>query len=139
MEQLEGEPSDPVLVADMEAGLEHLSWAGGTLRHVDLLIVVLEPQAKVLITADRIIQLARQLGIARVATIGNRVLPGDEGDLEAFSRDRGCELLATIPEDRAVQDADRVGICPIDFAPDCGAVLAIDRLAGTIEALFEIP
>ena len=47
----------------MEAGLEHLSWAGGTLRHVDLLLIVAQPQVKSLLTAARTVRLARQLGI----------------------------------------------------------------------------
>jgi CO dehydrogenase nickel-insertion accessory protein CooC1 len=47
------------VVADMEAGLEHLPWAGGTLRHVDLLAIVALPQVKSLMTAARTIRLAR--------------------------------------------------------------------------------
>ncbi|MGH9282364.1 MAG: hypothetical protein ACRD0S_05450 [Acidimicrobiales bacterium] len=64
------------MVADMEAGLEHLSWAGGTLRYVDVLLIVAEPQSKVLLTATRAHRLAHQLGIERVAFVGNRVRPG---------------------------------------------------------------
>ncbi len=53
----------------MEAGLEHLSWAGGTLRHVDMLLIVVQPTMKVLLTAARTHKLA--------------VVPDDEAVREA--------------------------------------------------------
>ena len=123
-----------MVVADMEAGLEHLSWAGGTLRHVDVLLVVAEPQAKSLITAKRTIALARQLGIPRVCLIGSRAeRPGDEERLEDFARQHDVEMLAVIPRDEAVVDADRVGACVLDTEPDSSAVAAIQRLAVVLE------
>jgi CO dehydrogenase nickel-insertion accessory protein CooC1 len=120
----------------MEAGLEHLSWAGGTLRHVDLLLVVVEAQMKVLLTAGRIIALARQLGIPTTALVGNRALPGDQKLLEAFAREQGCELLMVIPDDDAMRGADRDGVCPLDSAPQASAVGAINQLAGILESRF---
>jgi len=42
-------------VVDMEAGLEHLTRAEGTLRFVDHLVVVIEPYAKAIETARRTI------------------------------------------------------------------------------------
>jgi CO dehydrogenase maturation factor len=121
------------VVADMEAGLEHLSWAGGTLAHADLLLVVVEAKFKVLMTAERIISLARQLGIPTIALVGNRVLPGDGEPLEAFAREHGCELIGLVPDDDCVRMADRLGVCPLDFAPDGAAVHAIDELASFLE------
>ena len=120
----------------MEAGLEHLSWAGGTLRHVDLLLVVVEAKSKVLITADRMIALARQLGITTIALVGNRIGPGDEEQLDAFARDQGCELLGLIPDDDTIRQADRLGVCPLDLAPASDAVRAIGDLGGILERRF---
>ena len=120
----------------MEAGLEHLSWAGGTLRYVDLLLVVVEAQVKVLLTAERTIALARQLGISSVALVGNRVRPGDQPLLETFAADHGCELLAVVPEDGTIVSADQRGVCPLDLAPDAAAVVAITELAGILERRF---
>ncbi|MGH9180957.1 MAG: hypothetical protein ACRDY5_04500 [Acidimicrobiales bacterium] len=137
------EKQDPpvVLVADMEAGLEHLSWAGGTLRHVDLLLVVLHPQAKVLLTARRTVRLARQLGIPIVAFVANRIRSGMAGDedrarLVAFAAEHGGEVLAWIPEDDALVEADRLGQCPLDCVPDSPGVAAIVGLAGALEERF---
>ncbi|MEX2658722.1 MAG: hypothetical protein WD232_03420, partial [Acidimicrobiales bacterium] len=105
------------MVADMEAGLEHLSWAGGTLRHVDLLLVVLQPTAKVMLTAARTHELATALGIPDIAFVANRAGEDDRERLEAFARGRDRELLALIPEDAAVLEADRRGLCVLDWAP----------------------
>lgn len=123
----------------MEAGLEHLSWAGGTLRHVDLLLIVAEPQSKVLLTATRAHRLALQLGIERVAFVGNRVREGEEPRVREFAASLGAELVAVIPEDPAVRAADRAGRCPLDTAPDSAAVSAIQRLAGDLEERYLAP
>ncbi len=123
----------------MEAGLEHLSWAGGTLRHVDLLLVVVNPTAKSLLTARRTITLAGQLGIPRVALVANRAAPDDFDRLAGFAADHGAELIAVIPDDDAVAFADRIGGCALDHAPEADAVRAIERLATELEARFLTP
>ncbi|HET7489965.1 MAG TPA: hypothetical protein VFJ85_18715 [Acidimicrobiales bacterium] len=128
-----------MVVADMEAGLEHLSWAGGTLRHVDALLLVAEPQSKVLLTARRAYRLAGELGIERVAFVGNRVNPGEEARLESFAAELGAELLAAVPEDPAVIAADRAGRCLLDHDPASPAVRAIERLADDLEARYLTP
>ncbi len=121
------------MVADMEAGLEHLSWAGGTLRHVDLLAIVALPQVKSLMTAARTIRLARQLGIPCLGLVGSRPeRPGDEERLGAFAAEHRVDLLAVVPRDEAVVEADRLGACVLDTAPDAPAVAAVTGLAGRI-------
>ncbi len=118
----------------MEAGLEHLSWSGGTLCHVDLLLVVLQPSAKVLLTADRTHRLAVQLGIADIAFVGNRAGEADRERLEGFASQRGRELLAVIPDDDAVLEADRRALSVLDWAPEAPAVRAIEALAEVLHA-----
>lgn len=122
------------IVADMQAGIEHLSWAGGTLAHVDLLLVVLQPTTKVLITADRTHRLAVDLGIPEVAFVGNRADEDDRPRLEAFATERGGRLLGLVPEDDAIREADRLGRCPLDTAPRSPAVRAIQRLVDDLPA-----
>lgn len=141
IEKIELEMPGTIVVADMEAGLEHLSWAGGTLRYVDLLLVVVQPTAKVMMTADRTLGLARELGIPRIGFVGNRALDAaDVARMEAFAAERGCELLAAIPEDPAVPAADRQARCVLDTAPDSRAVQAIARLADDLEGrLLGVP
>jgi CO dehydrogenase maturation factor len=135
IERIEKDLPGTIVVADMEAGLEHLSWAGGTLRYVDLLLVVVQPTAKVMMTADRTHKLALELGIPRIAFIGNRATSADDvARMEAFAAERDCELLIAIPEDPAVPAADRAARCVLDTAPGCEAVVAIGRLADRLEA-----
>lgn len=137
IERIEKDLPGTIVVADMEAGLEHLSWAGGTLRYVDLLLVVVQPTAKVMMTADRTHKLALELGIPRIAFLGNRALnPADVERMEAFAAERDCELLIAIPEDGAVPEADRAASCVLDTAPDSEAVRAIGRLADRLESQF---
>lgn len=114
--------------------MEHLSWAGGTLRYVDALLVVLEPTAKVLITADRAHALALELGIPRVAFVGNRYRPGEEQRLIDYAAAKGGDLLALIPFDEAVRQADLAATCLLDHAPDSPSVREIARLADRLEA-----
>ena len=137
IERIENDLPGTVVVADMEAGLEHLSWAGGTLRHVDQLLVVVQPTSKVMMTADRTHKLAVELGIPRIAFLGNRAMgAADVERMEAFAAERECQLLIAIPEDGAVPAADRAASCVLDTAPDSEAVRAIARLADRLEGQF---
>ena len=120
----------------MEAGLEHLSWAGGTLRHVDVLLVVVQPTAKTMMTADRTYHLAVQLGIPTIAFVASRASGADVDRMAAFAADRRCELYGAVPDDDAVRAADRAAVCVLDTAPESPVVAAIARLADELEGRF---
>lgn len=122
-------------IVDMEAGLEHLSRSDGTLRHVDLLLVVLEPYRKALVTAHRTQRLAKELGIPRVAAILNKVRDEEERiDLEATAAEWELPILGAIPYDDAVRIADRRGQALLDVAPDGPAAVAIADLLDRVTA-----
>lgn len=128
-----GEASDAItdVVVDMEAGLEHLS--RGTSRHVDVMLAVVEPYYRALETGDRVVELSRELGIGRVAVVANKVR--DAGDREAirdYCDGRDLDVVAEIPYDRTLVDAERAGTPPIDFAPDAPAVSAVRELTGRL-------
>lgn len=117
-----------VTIVDMEAGIEHLS--RGTGRHVDTLLVTLEPYYKALETSRRCAELGRELNIPRVLGVGNKVR--DAADAEAvkgFAAAHGIPLVAAIPFDDAVRLSDLSGTSVVD-AQSNAAVLEIDRLAG---------
>lgn len=127
------EASDAItdVVVDMEAGLEHLS--RGTSRHVDVMLAVVEPYYRALETGDRVVELSRELGIGRVAVVANKVR--DAGDREAirdYCDGRDLDVVAEIPYDRTLVDAERAGTPPIDFAPDAPAVSAVRELTGRL-------
>jgi CO dehydrogenase maturation factor len=60
-----------VLILDMEAGVEHLGRA--TAGAVDALLIVVEPGRRSLTTAQRIRQLAGDIGLTRCYVVGNKV------------------------------------------------------------------
>ena len=103
------EEADVTLV-DMEAGLEHLSRSGGTLAYADVLLMVMEPTHKSVMTAGRTVPLARELGIPRIYGVGNKAK--GERDFELFDRlseEYGVPLAAVVPWDADVPKCDRRG------------------------------
>ncbi|MFN2606819.1 MAG: hypothetical protein ABR511_02805 [Acidimicrobiales bacterium] len=104
------EEADVTLV-DMEAGLEHLSRSGGTLAYADVLLVIMEPSRKSILTAGRTIVLASELGIPRVYGVGNKArLPEDAEFFETVAAEYSVPMAGIIPEDPDVVEADRSGI-----------------------------
>lgn len=100
-----------VTVVDMEAGLEHLS--RGTDRHVDMLLVVTEPYFKALETARRCAELARELGIPRIATVANKYRSSaDLAAIRSYAEKHGLELVGEIPYDEEIQRADLAAEAP---------------------------
>jgi CO dehydrogenase maturation factor len=119
--------SHPITIVDMEAGLEHLS--RGTARHVDTLLVILEPYYKALETGRRAAQLGRELGVGRILAVANKIR--DEADSTAvreFAATHGIPIAVEVPLDDRIRKADLAGRAPIDV-PDSPAVAAIASLA----------
>lgn len=115
-----------VTVVDMEAGLEHLS--RGTDRHVDLLLVVTEPYFKALETARRCVELAKELGIPRIAAIANKYRSADDlTAIREYAQKHGMQLLGEVPYDEDIQRADIAAHAP---SLDSGlpAVCAVEKV-----------
>jgi CO dehydrogenase maturation factor len=120
--------SSRLTIVDLEAGLEHLS--RGTARHVETLFVVGEPYFKSLETASRSFALAKDLGIANVRMIANKVRSArDEATVRDFAGRHGLPIAAVVPYDEAVVAADERGTALIEYQPAAPAVTAIRRLA----------
>ena len=102
------EEADVTLV-DMEAGLEHLSRSGGTLAYADVLLVIMEPSRKSILTAGRTIVLAEELGIPRVYGVGNQAQDGDKEFFEEVCAEYNVPLAGIVPADADVVEADRRG------------------------------
>ena len=115
------------MVLDMEAGMEHFS--RGTTRNSDTLLIVAEPYYKSLETAARISQLSTELGIARTFVIANKIRRSDAEHVAKFAAERGMNLLAEIPYDESVVEADRVGIAPMDYDSSGVVATEVDALA----------
>ncbi len=120
----------PVTIVDMEAGLEHLS--RGTGRHVDTLLVVLEPYYKALETGRRAADLGKELGVSRVVAVANKLRDAeDTAAVREYARANDLTLVGEIPLDDELRKGDLAGRAPIDI-PGSPAVAAIVKLAGSI-------
>ncbi len=105
---------DDILILDMYAGVEHLGRA--TVDFVDAMIIVVEPTRRSLGTAAQIKKLANDIGLQRLALVGNKVRNEDEAN---FLRQEtpGIPVLGLLPADLGVQEADRLGIPVYDHVP----------------------
>jgi CO dehydrogenase maturation factor len=126
------EQSDQLTIVDMEASIEHMS--RGTVRHVDVLLIVVEPYYRSLETAGRMAPLARELGIRHIFAVANKIRSErDEAAVIDYCAKHDLEVAARIPFDEAIGEADRAGIAVIDYAADAPAIAEIERLARRIE------
>ena len=108
-----------VVIMDMEAGIEHLG--RGTTRGIDLMIVVVEPGARSLETAERIKRLGTDIGVERFAAVINKAGEEDLGAVESRLENIGIPVLGTIPYDSSFVKADLAGRSPVE---EGGAAMA---------------
>jgi CO dehydrogenase maturation factor len=124
-------PEEDVVVADFEAGVGTLTRLGE--EHVDTVVIVVEATPKSLEVGARAAALAAEKTVARIVVVANRIR--HDADLQvvkdAFP---GLEVIATVPWDEELAEAERRQLAPIDFAPDCPAVRAVESL---VERLSE--
>ena len=128
---LESETDDTII--DMEAGIEHLSRAGGTLANADVLILLMEPSRKAVITAQRTIGLAKELGIQRWVGVGNKVDTDEARQaIKELCADHDVPLDVIIPSTSDIVAADRRGE-PLDrdVAPEVWD--AVESLVDALE------
>jgi CO dehydrogenase maturation factor len=124
-----------VAVLDMEAGLEHLG--RGTTENVDILLIVVEPYYRALEAATRIRDLAAQLSLRQIVVAANRIRARrDQEAVEQYCRNHDLRLVASIPFDEAILEAEQRGLAPIDHAPLSPAVQAIRGLALRLPAFL---
>ncbi len=120
-----------VNLLDMEASIEHLG--RGTPKNVDTLVLVVEPYYRALETARRMAPLATELGIPHVVVVANKLRDDeDRRVVRDYLQANSLELIAEIPFDDAVRDADRRGRPLLDAAPDSEAARAMTALAGRL-------
>ena len=92
-----------VVIVDMEAGIEHLG--RGTSRFVDIMLVVIEPSVPGIQTYKRVEQLAKDLGIKNVISIGNKIR--QKSDIERIEKETGKKVWASIPYSDSLSDYNK--------------------------------
>ncbi|MFZ5917879.1 MAG: AAA family ATPase [Chloroflexota bacterium] len=115
---------DEMLIMDMEAGIEHLGRA--TAKAVDAFVIVVEPGRRSVQTARTIRRLAQEIGIPRIAVVGNKVR--DTSD-EAFITQElsDFDILGFLPFSANAIEADLRGRPIFDAAPEM--VAQAERIA----------
>jgi CO dehydrogenase maturation factor len=123
---------DEAVVLDLEAGAEHMG--RGTARQVDALLIVADSNLKSLEIAKHIYDLAAKAGMQHLYLVGNRVMNAvQEEAIKDFAEKNSLPILALIPFDSKVTEADMVGETPLKHR-EISAVQAIDNIC---EALLK--
>ena len=121
-------------ITDMEAGLEHLK--RGTARNVDVMLVVTEPYFRSMEAAARTFVLARELKIPHLYVVANKVKnEDDQAAIDEFCRKHEMPQIGVVPDEPLFGEAERLGLAPIDFAPDSAGARAIRAIAGKLRLL----
>jgi CO dehydrogenase maturation factor len=121
------------IVIDLEAGLEHLS--RGTIRDVNILVVVTDPTFKGFQTAKRIKDLAQELSMdfERVVAVANRVSQGSEEEIKEMAERFGVELMGIIHRDSIVEEFDLKGTPILDLPPTSSVYNEVNKVAESLE------
>lgn len=104
-----------VLIMDMEAGVEHLG--RGTASGVDHMIVVVDPGRRAVESTQRIVRLAREIGLNDISIVANKVAGVED---EQYLRQELAEerFLGAIPFREELQRADRDGSSVLKGLPE---------------------
>lgn len=116
------------VILDLEASPEHLS--RGTVRYVDVLVLVAEPYYRSLETVRRMAELASELEIPEVRVIFNKVRNIDDSSaMNEFCSSHGLKTIGEIRWSNEVGEADRAGAALFDRLPSGAVVADIDAIA----------
>jgi CO dehydrogenase maturation factor len=119
---------DWVLLGDLPAGPRQTAF--GWAAFADTFLIVVEPEWKSILTARRVARIATMRRGVGVVAVANKV--SGPADLDLIGGRLEAPVLASVPADAAVRDAEREGVALIDAAPDSAAVMAIEKLAGKL-------
>lgn len=119
------------MVGDLPGGTRQAftGWA----RYADTVLVVVEPTAKGLLSARRLARLAgSEIGPKRIAAVANKVR--DSADTQLVYERTGLDVLAAVPWDEAVHEADRRGAAVLDHDPGSATVAVVTSLVERLAA-----
>jgi CO dehydrogenase maturation factor len=114
------------VVLDLEAGVEHIG--RGTAQQVDALLIVADSNLKSLEIAKHIHDMASAAGMKQLYLVGNRVMNQTQQDaIQSFADKNGLTVLAYVPFDPKVTEADMMGETPLKNK-EISAVKTIDNI-----------
>jgi CO dehydrogenase maturation factor len=92
-----------IIIVDLAAGVEFMGRA--SVQGIDALIVVVEPGARSIETAQKIVKMARQMGIRNVAVIANKITEDSQVEIIG-SQLKGVAVLASLRYNPSLLRAD---------------------------------
>ena len=114
-------------VVDLQGGTVQV--AGGLVGTTGTAVLVVEPFAKSVLTARRFVEMGRWPKGIRLVGVANRVTSaGDESYVEAALSDLAVPLWVSVPNDPAVQRAERERRPLVTVAGDAPAKQAVAKL-----------
>jgi len=129
--------SEEVLIMDMEAGIEHLG--RGTIKTMDLLIIVLEPGMRSIKVAEQIKRLGTELGIEKFGAILNKVQDPkrDEKIIGDKLSNLSIPILGTITFNKNLVQADLTGLPPYEIKDNKEIIKEMEKIQTKIETLIK--
>ncbi|HEX2026787.1 MAG TPA: ArsA-related P-loop ATPase [Nitriliruptorales bacterium] len=112
------------LVGDLPGGTRQPYFGWG--RFARTVLVVAEPTAKSLLSARRLAGLAGGEDPPRVLALANKVR--EPADADHVAARTGLEVVAAVPWDEELAEAERAGRAPVDHAPRSAAVRVVEQL-----------
>jgi CO dehydrogenase maturation factor len=96
---------DEMVLVDLAAGVEFLGRA--SIQGIDALVMVVEPGARSIETANNIARMGEQLGVKFVGAIANKIT--DAGQVETIKSQLTMSMLGNVDYSPDVQEADLRG------------------------------
>jgi CO dehydrogenase maturation factor len=117
------------IVIDNEAGMEHISRQ--TTQDVDVLLLVSDATVRGVVTAARMKELIGEIRttVGQVALVVNRSADGLSPEVGKLITESGLDLISVIPQDAAVEAADREGRPLSSLPADSPVRLAVLEIA----------
>lgn len=112
------------LVGDLPGGTRQPFFGWG--RYARTMLVVAEATPASLLSARRLARLAQMVEKPRMFAVANRVRTPDDGERVAVAT--RLPVVAAVPYDEEVLDAERRGLPLLDRAPESAAVAAVESL-----------
>ena len=118
-----------VIVADMEAGIGSLNRLAESA--IDATLVVVEPTPRSIDVARRAVHVADERRQGNIVIVANKISGDDDRQriIDAFP----SRPTAFVPDDPAIDSADRRGTSPSDDARDGPGVTEIERLVEMLD------
>ena len=120
-------------ILDMEASVEHMG--RGTPRYADVLLMVTEPYYRSLETTGRLAPLARDIEVKQMYVVANKVRGArDEEAIHRYCAEHELDVLAVLPFDEEVVEAESSGKPILDVDPESAYVRVVEQLLERLSA-----